>query len=253
MRNFPSLLTEKNYSLFKSLSGRQAILLTACSISLVAMLAGCSSEPEKKAESISPSETQKKTLNEMDRSVLKDDGEGIVRDDRHKYITSHYMKTGREEDPAKYYLPQVKDNKPPETRAGKKEEFKVTRRGVKYRDLEEGFGIKPGPYGLTFVHYVGWLSNGDKFYSSIDKGMPLRFQMGDPNVPMGLQDGIIGMKVGGVRKLVVPPNLAYGSGGVKDMVPANETVTYVVKLLSTGRRHGGKLNPKYAAKPYGFN
>ena len=180
------------------------------------------------------------------------DSSEITKDSGKPQPLTHYMKTGQEEDPRAYYLPQVKNNQPPELSA--KQSYVSTKNGVKYVDLKEGFGIQPGENGLTMIHYVGWLSDGSKFESTIERGLPKQFHMGDDKVIPGIQYGIVGMKVGGVRKIVVPPGLAYGSQGVSGKVPPNETVTFVVTLLSTGKQpHNGGADFKSRTQDQFYN
>jgi peptidylprolyl isomerase len=84
---------------------------------------------------------------------------------------------------------------------------------------------------LLVVHYDGYLEDGTKFDSSRDKGVPFRFVFGTGRVIKGWDQGLVGMKVGGQRELVVPAHLAYGDRKVGDLIPANSNLMFEVELL----------------------
>ncbi len=81
------------------------------------------------------------------------------------------------------------------------------------------------------VHYEGWLPNGTKFDSSRDRNDPFVFQLGAGFVIQGWEEGVAGMRVGGIRKLVIPPHLAYGEAGVPPTIPGNATLVFDIELL----------------------
>jgi ketosteroid isomerase-like protein len=103
--------------------------------------------------------------------------------------------------------------------------------GLKYIDLVEGKGVSPKPGQTLLVHYTGTLENGFKFDSSVDKGQPLAFPIGLRRVIKGWDEGIMSMKVGGKRKLIVPPHLGYGARGAGGVIPPNATLIFEVELV----------------------
>ena len=106
-----------------------------------------------------------------------------------------------------------------------------TSSGLKYEDLVEGTGESPKPGRDVTVHYTGTLENGTRFESSVDKGEPYTFRIGTGAVIKGWDEGIKTMKVGGKRKLIIPPSLAYGAAG-RPGIPPNSTLIFEVELLN---------------------
>ncbi|WP_447975547.1 FKBP-type peptidyl-prolyl cis-trans isomerase [Nitrospira sp. Kam-Ns4a] len=107
----------------------------------------------------------------------------------------------------------------------------TTETGLQYVDLTVGTG-RPAEIGDTAtVHYTGWLADGTKFDSSRDRNEPFSFRVGAGRVIKGWDEGILGMKVGGKRKLIIPPDLGYGSRGAGNVIPPNATLTFEVELL----------------------
>jgi peptidylprolyl isomerase len=104
--------------------------------------------------------------------------------------------------------------------------------GLKYIDIKVGDGASPASLDDTVtVQYTGWLSNGTKFDSSQDRGQPADFQLS--GVVPGFGEGVLSMKVGGIRKLIIPPDLGYGAQGQPPTIPANSTLVFEVQLLAT--------------------
>jgi len=104
--------------------------------------------------------------------------------------------------------------------------------GLQYIELQEGTGDEAKPGANVSVHYTGWLTDGRKFDSSRDRGQPFSFPLGGGQVIRGWDEGVAGMKVGGRRRLIIPPSLGYGSRGVGP-IPAGATLLFNVELLGT--------------------
>jgi FKBP-type peptidyl-prolyl cis-trans isomerase len=103
--------------------------------------------------------------------------------------------------------------------------------GLKYVDLKVGEGAEAAPGNAVTVHYTGWLENGTKFDSSLDRQEPFTFRLGAQEVIEGWDQGVAGMKVGGKRKLTIPPDLGYGDQGAGDAIPPGSTLIFEVQLL----------------------
>ena len=110
----------------------------------------------------------------------------------------------------------------------------TTPSGLKYEDLVEGKGDSAKPGQTVTVHYTGWLTDGKKFDSSKDRGRPFSFPLGQGRVIKGWDEGVQGMKVGGKRKLTIPPQLGYGARGAGGAIPPNATLVFEVELLKIG-------------------
>jgi peptidylprolyl isomerase len=112
-----------------------------------------------------------------------------------------------------------------------KEQIVETATGLGYVDLVEGSGARPKKGDTVRVHYTGWLKSGDKFDSSVDRGAPFEFPVGMGRVIRGWDEGVISMKVGGKRKLVIPAHLGYGDRGAGAVIPPGATLIFEVELL----------------------
>lgn len=99
-------------------------------------------------------------------------------------------------------------------------------------DLVVGTGAEAKAGNTISVHYTGWLEDGTKFDSSLDKGKPIKFVLGDGRVIAGWEQGLTGMKVGGKRKLTIPPDLGYGAKGLRKYIPPNAALIFEVELLA---------------------
>jgi FKBP-type peptidyl-prolyl cis-trans isomerase len=104
--------------------------------------------------------------------------------------------------------------------------------GLKYIDLVVGEGLDARRGDEVSVHYSGWLEDGTKFDSSLDRGRPFVFPLGRGRVIQGWDLGVAGMKVGGKRKLLIPAKLGYGKRGAGDAIPPNANLVFEVELLS---------------------
>ncbi len=103
--------------------------------------------------------------------------------------------------------------------------------GLKYEVLRQGNGPEAKAGQTVAVHYTGWLTNGTKFDSSVDRGQPFDFTLGQGQVIKGWDEGVAGMKVGEKRKLTIPSQLGYGERGAGGVIPPNATLVFDVELL----------------------
>ena len=115
----------------------------------------------------------------------------------------------------------------------------TTKSGLKYIDQKAGTGTEATKGATVQVHYTGWLyvngKRGAKFDSSLDRGMPFEFKLGDRKVIAGWEEGVEGMKIGGKRQLIIPPDLAYGPREIGGVIPANSTLDFEVELLKVSK------------------
>ena len=112
---------------------------------------------------------------------------------------------------------------------GAAQNLTTTASGLKYADLVVGTGASPAPTDMVTVHYTGTLDNGTVFDASRLHGGPISFPLNQ--VIKGWTEGVGSMKVGGTRKLVIPPDLAYGAQGAGNVIPPNSTLTFIVELI----------------------
>lgn len=108
----------------------------------------------------------------------------------------------------------------------------TTVKALKVEDLKVGTGAEAKPGKHISIHYTGYLEDGIKFDSSYDSNQPIEFDLGSGRVIPGWEKGIVGMKVGGKRKLTIPPSLGYGEKGASSYVPPNATLIFEVELLA---------------------
>jgi peptidylprolyl isomerase len=112
----------------------------------------------------------------------------------------------------------------------------TTASGLQMIDTTVGTGASPKPGQITVVHYTGWLyedgKKGKKFDSSVDRGQPFEFPIGQHQVIAGWDEGVASMKVGGKRTLIIPPALGYGARGAGGVIPPNATLIFDVELLA---------------------
>lgn len=111
------------------------------------------------------------------------------------------------------------------------DEMTRTPSGLYYQDLAEGTGEPAEPGDHVVVHYTGWLTNGQQFDSSRDREEPFDFTLGAQQVIPGWDEGVAGMREGGRRKLVIPPELGYGDQGAGFVIPPRSTLVFDVELL----------------------
>lgn len=106
-----------------------------------------------------------------------------------------------------------------------------TASGLSYIDMVVGGGQQPNAGDKVTVHYTGYLTDGKKFDSSVDRGKPFEFVLGVGQVIKGWDEGVASMKVGGKRKLIIPPSLGYGERGAGGVIPPNAQLIFDVELL----------------------
>ena len=109
--------------------------------------------------------------------------------------------------------------------------------GLYWKDLTKGTGAEAVPNSTAVVEYTGWLANGNQFDSSKNGGKPYSFALGQGRVIAGWDEGVAGMRVGGKRLLVIPPQLGYGDNAMGSLIPANATLVFQVELVGV---RGGK-------------
>lgn len=130
--------------------------------------------------------------------------------------------------------PMTSEQKPAaeqKSTAGASEQYIKTSSGLSYLELTPGTGASPTAGKQVKVHYTGTLENGTKFDSSVDRNEPFVFTIGVGQVIPGWDEGVMSMKVGGKRKLVIPPQLGYGASGAGGVIPPNATLIFEVELL----------------------
>ena len=127
-----------------------------------------------------------------------------------------------------------------ETKKVKEPEVITTKSGLQYIDHVVGDGDEAVKGVTVEVHYTGWLNEdgkkGKKFDSSKDRNQPFSFPLGGGRVIRGWDEGVAGMKVGGKRELIIPPDLGYGAGGAGAAIPPNATLIFDVELLKVVKR-----------------
>lgn len=121
-----------------------------------------------------------------------------------------------------------------------KEQKKISESSLEIHDIKQGQGEEAKEGSSVAVHYTGWLyekksksNKGEKFDSSLDREEPLEFVLGSGVVIQGWEEGLKGMKEGGKRKLIIPPDMAYGSQGAGSSIPPHATLLFEVELLSS--------------------
>ena len=110
-------------------------------------------------------------------------------------------------------------------------DFTTTPSGLQYTDLVVGTGEGARSGATAVVHYTGWLMDGTKFDSSLDRGVPFEFVIGRGQVISGWDEGVRSMNVGGKRELIIPPELGYGDRGAGGVIPPGATLKFEVELI----------------------
>ncbi len=107
----------------------------------------------------------------------------------------------------------------------------TTGSGLIIEDMSVGSGDEASEGQTVSVHYTGWLADGKKFDSSKDRNDPFEFGLGQRQVISGWDEGVVGMRIGGTRKLTIPPELGYGARGAGGVIPPNATLVFEIELL----------------------
>ena len=107
----------------------------------------------------------------------------------------------------------------------------TTQSGLQIEEIKIGEGDTAASGQFVSVHYTGWLTDGSKFDSSKDRDEPFEFSLGQRMVIAGWDEGVQGMRIGGIRKLTIPPQLGYGARGAGGVIPPNATLVFEVELL----------------------
>jgi peptidylprolyl isomerase len=107
----------------------------------------------------------------------------------------------------------------------------ATPSGLQYIEIVQGMGDEARPGQQVTVHYTGWLTSGEVFDSSRTRNDPFQFGLGRGQVIKGWDEGVAGMRVGGQRRLIIPPDLGYGARGAGGVIPPNATLIFDVELL----------------------
>jgi len=126
-------------------------------------------------------------------------------------------------------MPRSQDISKEETKMA--DEYVKTPSGLQYKDLTVGTGAVAVAGKTVFVHYTGWLTSGTKFDSSRDRGQHFSFPLGQGRVIKGWDEGVAGMKIGGRRELLIPPELGYGARGAGGLIPPGATLKFDVELF----------------------
>ena len=123
--------------------------------------------------------------------------------------------------------------------AAGQDKMTTTKSGLKYLDQKVGSGEVAMKGNTVSVHYTGWFytegKRGAKFDSSLDRKMPFEFKLGARQVIPGWDEGVEGMKVGGKRELIIPPDLGYGTRGMPGIIPPNSTLNFEIELLKVSK------------------
>lgn len=128
--------------------------------------------------------------------------------------------------------PSVKSNQGDTKKMTDTDKTITTPSGLQYIDIQEGTGPSPVAGKIVVVHYTGTLEDGKKFDSSVDRGEPFQFPIGKGVVIKGWDEGVMSMKVGGKRKLIIPAELGYGARAIPGVIPANSTLHFDVELIA---------------------
>ncbi len=217
------------------------IVFSTSSIAIVALVAltGCSLWEQKKDEEIVGIYNMDKSGITMDKTGPDRFGPQVPTKDPYAKIRTlpKYINNDKFAKQTNYMVLLSRPPSPEDKSIkGESLKFAATQSGVKFADVEVGNRMQPKRDGTyIYCHLTGWLEDGTKFVSTIDRGVPFEFRIGRGQILAGLEQGMAGMQTGGTRKIIVPPELAVGDRGDGKPAPPGKTLIYKVVMLTGGR------------------